>query len=62
MTIKEPNYQGGLARVPGLTWRGLASRLGVNDRRLLELRLPAGPGQRRGSGLSTNPGSGGHGG
>ena len=40
---------GGLERLreeSGLTWRGLASRLSVNDRRRLELRLPAGPGRQ----------------
>ena len=62
MTIREPNYPEGLTQDSGLTWRVLAARLGVNDRRGLELRLPAGPGQRRESGRSANPDSGGHGG
>lgn len=47
MIIKEPNYVQGLARCPGQTWRGLASRRGVNDHRGLELRLPAAPAHRR---------------
>ena len=62
MTIKEPNYVEGLARVSGLTWRGLASRLDVNDRRRPGLRLPAGPGQQRETGGNGNPGSDGQGG
>ena len=62
MTIKEPNYAQGLARCPGLTWRGLASRMGVNDRRGLELRLPAGRGRRRESGGNDNRHHDGHGG
>ena len=61
MTIKEPNYVEGLARVSGLTWRGLASRLGGNDRRR-ELRLPARPGLRRESGGNANRDTGGQGG
>jgi len=62
MTIKGPNYLEGLARAPGLTWRDLASRMGVNDRRGLQLRLPAGPGRRRGSGGNANRDHDGHGG
>ena len=62
MTIKEPNYLEGLARAPGLTWRDLASRMGVNDCRRSQLRLPAGPGRRRGSGGSANRDTGGQGG
>ncbi len=62
MTIKEPNYLGGLARAPGLTWRDLASRLGVDDHRGLELRLPAGPGWRRQYGGDANRDHDGHGG
>ena len=62
MTNQGRNYMEGMARVSGLTWQGLASRLGLNDRRRLELRLPAGPGQRRGSGRSANPDTDRHGG
>ena len=66
MTIKEPNkvpnYVEDLARFPGLTWRDLASRMGVSDRRGLELRLPEGPGRRRESGGGANPDRDGHGG
>ena len=50
MTIKEPNYVERLARVSGLTWPGLASRLSVDERGRPGLRLPAGQGQRRESG------------
>ena len=62
MTIKEPNYVQDLARCPGLTWRGLASRMGVNDRRRLQLRLPAGPAHRRKSGGKGNRAPGANGG
>jgi len=61
MTIREPNYAAGLARFPGLTWRGLASRLDVKDCRRLELRLPAPPGRRK-SGGNANRDTGGPGG
>ena len=62
MTVKEPNYVEGLARVSGLTSRDLASRLGVDERRRLGLRLPAGPGQQRESGGNGNPDPDGRGG
>ena len=62
MTIKEPDYVEGLARVSGLTWRGLASRLSVNCQRRPALRLPAGPGRQRESGGNGNPDSDGQGG
>ena len=61
MTIKEPNYVEGLARVSGLTWRGLASRLGVNCQRRPGLRLPAGPDRQRESGGNVSHGHDGHG-
>ena len=54
MTIQEGNNERKYMEAPGLTWRGLASRLGLNDRRRPELRLPAGPCQRRQSGGSGN--------
>ena len=60
MTTQERKYLEGIA--PGLTWRGLASRLGVNCQRRPALRLPAGPGQQRESGGNGNPDSGGQGG
>ena len=50
MTIQERKD----VEAPGLTWRGLASRLGRNDRRRPERRLPAGPCHRRHSGGSRN--------
>ncbi len=56
---------GGLERLrkeSGLTWRSLASRMDVNDRRGLQLRLPAGPGRRRESGENANRDTGGSGG
>ena len=62
MTIKEPNYLEGLARGPGLTWRGLAARMDVSERRELELWLPAGPGRWREYGGDANPDPDGHGG
>ena len=48
MTTQERKYLEGIAQ--GLTWRGLASRLGVNCQRRPALRLPAGPGRQRESG------------
>lgn len=62
MTLKEPNYVQDLAGCPGLTWRGLASRMGVNDLRRLQLRLPAGPAHRRKSGGKGNRAPGANGG
>ena len=50
MTIPEGNNEKNNMEAAGLTWRGLASRLGRKDRRRLELRIPAGPGQQRHSG------------
>ncbi len=54
MTIREWNNERKYMEAPGLTWRGLASRLGLDDRRRPELRLPAGPGHRLASGGSRN--------
>ncbi len=51
-----------LRKESGLTWRSLASRMGVNDCRGLQLRLPAGPGRRRESGGNANRDTGGRGG
>ena len=57
MTIKEPNYVERLARASGLTWRGLASRLGVDEHGRPGLRLPAGPCHQRESGGDGHPDS-----
>ena len=45
MTAQERKYLDRLARVSGLSWRGLASRLGVNERGRPGLRPTAGPGR-----------------
>ena len=62
MMTQERKYLEGIAPAPGLTWRGLASRLGVDGRRRPGLRLPAAPGRQRESGGNGNPDSDGQGG
>ena len=55
MIIKEPDYVERLARASGLTWPGLASRLAVDERGRLRLRIPVGQGQRRECGGNGHP-------
>ena len=56
MKIGERNNERNNMEVAGLTWRGLASRLGRKDRRRLELRLPV-AGHRWEFGEKGNPAS-----